>query len=325
MKQHNILITGASGYLGSQLLKHLYALQQPEGAKKKASFKVVATDVRKKPEAEQLDGIIYDTLDVRTPKVEQLLKKHKIKTVVHLAAIVVPPKRRDIAFEHSVDVDGTRNVLDACLATGVKRFIITSSGAAYGYHADNPEWLTEDDALRGNDIFPYSRHKRLVEEMLAEYREKHPKLEQTIFRVGTILGGNTRNQITDLFDKAVTLGIRGSRSPFVFIWDQDAVACLTQAILGKKSGIYNLAGDGCLTPKELAREMKKPYVELPANLIRKGIGVFKKIGLTQYTPDQVLFMQHRPVLDNRKLKEEFEFIPQKTSLETFRYYWRHRK
>jgi len=47
--------------------------------------------------------------------------------------------------------------------------------------------------------------------------------------------------------------------------------------------------------------------------------------LTQYGPDQILFMQYRPVLDNRKLKEVFGYTPQKTSLETFLFYLKAKK
>ena len=82
---------------------------------------------------------------------------------------------------------------------GVERVVVSSSGAAYGYHADNPAWLTEDDPVRGTDTFPYSLHKRLVEEMLAGYRESAPQLEQVVLRIGTILGETVDNQITDLF------------------------------------------------------------------------------------------------------------------------------
>ena len=83
---------------------------------------------------------------------------------------------------------------------GVQHVIVSSSGAAYGYHPDNPAWLSETDAIRGNHEFAYSWHKRLVEEMLAEYREREPQLRQTVFRIGTILGETVSNQITALFD-----------------------------------------------------------------------------------------------------------------------------
>ena len=121
------------------------------------------------------------------------------------------------------------SVLDACVQAGVRRIVVTSSGAAYGYHADNPEWITEDAPLRGNERFAYSWHKRLVEEMLAAERKAHPSLEQVIFRVGTILGESVNNQITALFERPRILVIRGSASPFVFINDRDVVNCLVRA------------------------------------------------------------------------------------------------
>jgi nucleoside-diphosphate-sugar epimerase len=108
--------------------------------------------------------------DIRAPEVDAIVARHKPQVVVHLASIVTPGKKSNREFEYSVDVDGTRNLLEACLSHHVKRVIVSSSGAAYGYHADNPEWLSESDPVRGNQSFAYSWHKRLVEEMLADYR-----------------------------------------------------------------------------------------------------------------------------------------------------------
>ncbi|MCZ7656317.1 MAG: NAD-dependent epimerase/dehydratase family protein, partial [Rhodocyclaceae bacterium] len=131
----------------------------------------------------------------------------------HLASIVTPGRESNREFEFSVDVKGTENVLIACTTTGVKKIIVSSSGAASGYHADNPAWLTEDCTLRGNEAFAYSHHKRLVEEMLARWRVEHPELQQVVFRIGTILGETVRNQITALFEKPRLIAIRGSDSP----------------------------------------------------------------------------------------------------------------
>ena len=51
-----------------------------------------------------------------------------------------------------------------------------------------------------------------------------------MFRIGTILGATVHNQITDLFEKPRLIAIRGSDSPFVFIWDQDVVGAILHAI-----------------------------------------------------------------------------------------------
>jgi len=309
-----VLVTGAAGYLGSQLIAALAA----DAARRPAAL--VAMDVREVPEAARLPGVAYEAADIRAPGLDALLGRHAIDTVVHLASIVTPGKDSKREFEYSVDVLGTENLLQACVATGVAKIIVSSSGAAYGYHADNPAWISEDQPVRGNVEFAYSWHKRLVEEMLARYRLEAPQLAQVVFRIGTILGETVKNQITDLFDKPRLIAIRGADSPFVFIWDRDVVGCMLQAVYSERSGIYNVAGDGALRIQEIAARLDKRCVALPAWLLQAALALLKPLGLTQYGPEQVNFLRYRPVLANRRLKHDFGYLPQKSSAEVFEFY-----
>ncbi len=309
-----VLVTGAAGYLGTQLLAAFAA----DAARRPAAL--VAMDVRDVPGEARMHGVVYETADIRAPGLDELLARHAIDTVVHLASIVTPGKHSDREFEYSVDVLGTENLLKACVAAGVAKIIVSSSGAAYGYHADNPSWITEDAPPRGNREFAYSWHKRLVEEMLADYRMQAPQLAQVVFRIGTILGETVKNQITDLFDKPRLIAIRGSDSPFVFIWDQDVVGCMLQAVYSGRAGIYNVAGDGAMRIQEIAARLDKRCVALPAWLLQAALALLKPLGLTQYGPEQVNFLRYRPVLANRRLKQEFGYVPQKTSAEVFEFY-----
>ncbi len=270
MPLKTVLVTGASGYLGKHLIHAL--AKDPEGIKK-----IIAADIRAPSPEDQEKEITYLKADVRSLEMGRIIKTHSVDTIVHLATIVTPPKGSSKDLEYSVDVIGTQNVLNACIQNRVEKLIVTSSGAAYGYYADNAPLLTEDDPIRGNREFPYSYHKRLVEEMLAEYRVQYPHLKQTVFRPGTILGENVSNQITNLFEKKIVLGIKGADAPFVFIWDQDVVNCIKIAITEEKDGIYNLAGDGTLTMKQIAGILKKPYVEVSDTLLEKLFGLFQKI------------------------------------------------
>ncbi|MDP2823189.1 MAG: SDR family oxidoreductase [Sulfuritalea sp.] len=301
-----VLITGSSGYLGSQVVAELA---------RRADIATVALDVREP--AQRLPGVIYEVADIRAPEVDAIVGRHRPRVVVHLASIVTPGKKSNREFEYSVDVDGTRNLLEACLSHGVRRVIVSSSGAAYGYHADNPQWLTESDHLRGNRSFAYSWHKRLVEEMLADYRERQPQLEQIVFRIGTILGATVHNQITDLFEKPRLIAIRGSASPFVFIHDQDVVGAIVQGVDSPVTGIFNVAGDGKLDIFQIAQRLGKRCVVFPPSLLQAALWLLKKLGLTQYGPEQIDFLRYRPVLDNRRLKEEFGYVPKLTSAEVF--------
>jgi len=318
MSGRRVLVTGAAGYLGSRLVASLAArVAGGQGVEC-----VVASDLREVPAEKRLAGIEYAALDVRDPALADVLATHRIDTVVHLAAIVTPGPKSNRELEYSVDVLGTKNVLDACVAAGAGKIVVTSSGAAYGYHADNPEWLSETDPVRGNEEFAYSHHKRLVEEMLADYRVKQPQLRQVIFRVGTILGETTRNQITALFERSRLLAIRGSKSPFVFIWDEDVVGAIEHAIDTDRAGIYNVAGDGALSIQEIAARLGKRCLTLPPGLLRGVLAVLHPLGLSQYGPEQVNFLRYRPVLDNRRLKEEFGYVPEMTSAEVFDFYCR---
>ncbi|MFQ5628968.1 MAG: NAD-dependent epimerase/dehydratase family protein, partial [bacterium] len=220
---------------------------------------------------------------------------------------------------------GTCNILQACVQMGVKKIILTSSGAAYGYHVDNPPWLQESDALRGNPEFAYSDHKRLVEEILAEYRRKHPELQQLIFRPGTVLGGSVSNQITALFEKKLMIGLRGASTPFVFIWDEDVADCIVKGVFEEKFGIYNLAGDGTLSLREIAQMQGKPFIALPVWLVSSAFAILQRLGLSQYRPEQVNFLRYRPVLSNRKLKEDFGYTPMLSTKQVFEYYLEKRR
>ena len=313
MAAPRVLVTGAAGYLGSQLLAALAA-----GTRRPAHL--VAMDVREVRRAGRLADVAYETADIRASDLTAILQRHAIDTVVHLASIVTPGRNSTREFEHSVDVLGTENLLMACVAAGVKKIVVSSSGAAYGYHADNPAWITEDAPVRGNHAFAYSWHKRLVEEMLADYRARAPQLAQVVFRIGTILGETVRNQITDLFEKPRLIAIQGSDSPFVFIWDQDVVGCMLEAVYSDKAGVYNVAGDGALGIREIAARLGKRCVVLPAWLLQAVLALLKPLGLTQYGPEQVDFLRYRPVLDNRRLKQEFGYVPRKTSTEVFEFY-----
>jgi len=312
-----VLVTGAAGYVGRLCVAAL--------AKRLDELSVlVALDWTEVDPSVRLEGVRYEQGDICDPTLKDLFREHGIDTVVHLASIVRAPKHAPADLAYRVDVLGTKNILEACESSGATRLIVTSSGAVYGYHPDNPAWLDEDDPLRGNDEFEYSKNKRLVEGMLARWRKEHPELRQIVFRPGTIVGEEVHSPVTDLFEKPVILGIAGSDSPFVFIWDQDLVACLVDAVFSDKVGIYNQAGDGALTSREIARMLDKPYVPLPASLVKAILLALKSLGLTENGPERVAFLRYRPVLSNRRLKEEYGYVPELTSREAFELYARAR-
>lgn len=302
-----VLVTGAAGFIGAQVVARLAGSPEVE--------RVLAVDVRPAGGREKVEAL---TMDVRDPQLAGLVVDERIDRIVHLAAIVSPRPGDSREFLRSVDVGGTQSVLAAARSGSVDHLTITTSGAAYGYHPDNPDWIDEHDPLRGNPEFAYSDHKRIVEEVLADARVAKPDLQQLVLRPGTILGEAVDNQITALFEWPMILGIAGSATPFVFIWDSDVVEIIVRGTLEKRTGIYNLAGNGTVPLRQIAAELGKTFVPIPAAVVKGALFVLNRLRLTPYGPEQVDFLRYRPVLSNRRLVEEFGYQPQLTSLDAFR-------
>jgi nucleoside-diphosphate-sugar epimerase len=85
-----------------------------------------------------------------------------VDVVVHLAFMIMGGAKES----REVNLVGSRNVFEASVAAGSQRLVYASSVAAYGFHRDNPQPLTEDVPARGSAGHYYSAQKAEVEELL---------------------------------------------------------------------------------------------------------------------------------------------------------------
>lgn len=304
----NVLITGASGYIGARVVERLAARHDGR--------RIVALDVRAPDHP--VPGVHHAIADIRSrEQLDALLAAHPVDAIIHLAAIIDPPRNAPEDFAWQVDVIGTRNILDVARAHAIHHFITTSSGAAYGYHPDNPQSLDEDAPLRGNAVFAYSHHKRVIEHLLADWRREWPALRQLVLRPGTVLGATTRNRITKLFSGHIIMGLREAASPFVFVHDDDLVTCILHGLDDPDlQGVFNVAGRGTMGIADIAKALGRPYVAVPRRLVRAALAVRKRFQPSGDGPEQALFLEHRPVLDGRALEAAFGIVLKSTH-ETF--------
>lgn len=303
---HPVLVTGGTGYLGSLVVSRLAERGVP----------VVSLDVR--DAREPVAGVTYVTGDLRTTDLGALLEEHHIAAVVHLAAIVEPPRGMSEEELEDIEVGGTQRVLDACVVAGVGHLTVTSSGAAYGYYARNDgRALTEDVPVVGSAEFAYSRHKAAVEALLARGRRLHPQVGQLILRPGTILGATTDNQITALFTGRFVMTLKETDGPFNFVWDDDVAEIVVSGVMRRRTGIYNVAGDGVMTMRDIAKAEGSRVITVPAEVVRLALTAMRRIGIGRYGPEQVQFLLHRPVLDNTRLHRDFPGLPRKTTREVY--------
>ena len=103
----NILITGASGYLGQTVLKRLH-----KDLLKGKIDGLAAMDIREVATEDQLKGVSYIQSDIRDKQLWKHLETEQTTTVIHLAAIL-DSQSSSREFQFEVDVLGTQNILDS--------------------------------------------------------------------------------------------------------------------------------------------------------------------------------------------------------------------
>jgi UDP-glucose 4-epimerase len=313
MASQRVLVTGGTGYLGRLVVARFI----------RAGIPTVSVDIRK-PGAHR-EGVVEVVSDLRDADLPALLREHGTTAVVHLAAIVEPPRGMPEDQLESIEVGGTEAVLDACAATGIRHLTVLSSGAAYGYTARNDGRLLDEEApTPGSAGFAYARHKAMVERLVSRSRRLYPEVGILLLRPGTILGASTNNQITALFRQPVVLGLREAESPFVFVWDEDVAEIIVQGVQRGVTGTFNVAGDGAMTLADIAATEGRRLVRLPSAAVRRALAIGRRLGLARYGPEQVDFLRHRPVLDNARLHRAFPGLPSLSSRETYELYRRER-
>ena len=104
--------------------------------------------------------------------------------VVHLAFAILDSSDKT----RGVNIDGSQNVFEAAIAAGAERICYASSVAAYGFHDDNPDWLTEEIAPRGTPEHPYSDQKAEVEGILNAVLARTSRTSAWIYRPCIVAG-----------------------------------------------------------------------------------------------------------------------------------------
>ncbi|MBX3691056.1 NAD-dependent epimerase/dehydratase family protein [Dokdonella sp.] len=181
-----VLVTGATGFLGGHLLDALRA----EGAQ-------VAAYVRSADAAQRLRAAGVEAFVGALDDGEALRTALSAPTdaLFHVAADT-SPWRGHAERQTRTNVDGTRAVLAAAEATGVRRFVHTSSVSAYGRQDCV---LTEDTPRLGAQSWiNYERTKAIAEELVDEASTRG-RIETVILNPAHILGPDDRHNWARLF------------------------------------------------------------------------------------------------------------------------------
>lgn len=185
----DIFVTGASGLVGSNLIRQLVA----EGKKVKALYRKQIPDIADKQHVLWVEGDILDVISL-----DEAMQG--VKHVYHCAAIVSFSAHMKYAL-FKTNIEGTANVVNAALNNGVKKLCYVSSVAALGRTKDGSQINEKTVWTEESNMSNYSKSKYLAE--VEVWRGVAEGLKAVMVNPSVILGaGNWNDGSTRVFKTA---------------------------------------------------------------------------------------------------------------------------
>jgi len=247
----NILVTGATGFIGSHLCKELVRRGYQLFALSRSGRTDNIKSLLSKKEFNLLIGDIRDSDTIRN-----IVKDNHIKVIFHLAAQL--PNGNNLDNPHlcfDSNARGTLNILNAAYQSGVDKFIYASTMSVY---AEPPEYLPVDESHRTQPITIYGATK-LAGELYCNIYSKAMNI--IVLRYSGAFGQGERKSdaIPTFIDQAlnnrpITIHGDGTQtSDFVYI--DDVVQGTILAWESDKPGVYNIGSGQETSVRELAHRI----------------------------------------------------------------------
>lgn len=252
-----ILVTGALGQLGTELVTELQILHGREN--------VIATDIHP-PFNKNFDGV-FTTLDVLDkPSINQLTRKYQFTQIYHLAAILSANAEKSPQLAWRINMDGLINILELAREKEIEKVYWPSSIAVFG--PDSPKVQTPQNTIMNPNTI-YGVTKVAGEKLCAYYFQKYGVDVRSLRYPGLIghkslPGGGTTDYAVEIYHEALKNGTftcplnKGSELPMMFM--PDAVRATIEVMQADRKDLtvdtsYNLAGIS-FNPEEIADSIR---------------------------------------------------------------------
>jgi nucleoside-diphosphate-sugar epimerase len=298
-----IYITGISGFLSINLVRHLLA----NGYTDIAGIDLVDFTYPEK------DKIQFTQGDIRHPEeVKESMRGADI--VIHTAAALPLYTPEEI---YSTDIEGTRIVLNQAREYGVKRFIHISSTAVYGVPDHHP--LFETDPMIG--VGPYGEAKVKAEEICLGFRDKN--MSVSVLRPKSFVGPE-RLGVFAIFYEWVSegrnfpmIGMGNNRYQLLDVEDlcRTILACVTLES-SKVNDTFNIGAAEFTTMKQDyqavldAAGFGKKIIPFPAGPVVLALKVLEKLNLSPLYPWIYETASKDSFVSIEKAQKVLEFKPQ---------------
>ncbi len=309
-----VVITGASGNVGTALLRKLAAAD--------GCYEVVGIARRMPPPTDVYRTACWHRVDLADPKAITSLQRlfRGAHCVVHLAWAFQPS--RDPRYLEAVGVGGTSAVLIATHAADIKHLVYVSSAAAYapapGQRVDE-SWPTT-----GIDTSSYSRAKSAVEAVLDEYDYRGDGVAITRLRPGFIVQRQAASSIRrDAFPAympprlvrllpRVPLPLPASLALPLIHADDVAEACV-KAIEHRRFGAFNLSGEPPVGRDHIARVIGSKPIGVPSDLIKPLMRAAWMTRLQPVDPGWLDVVNAMPLLHTERARQTLHWRPRRTT------------
>ncbi len=233
-----IVITGGSGFLGINMIRHLLS----KGYRKITNIDIADFDY---PEQKLIETIKGDIRDINAVKIAV----NGAKAVIHTAAALPLYKKEEI---YSTDINGTEIVVSESEKAGVNRFVHISSTAVYGIPDHHP--LIEEDRLSG--VGHYGKAKIEAEKICESYRSD--RMAVTIIRPKSFIGPERLGVFALFYDwvkdgkNFPMLGSGRNRYQFLDVADlcEAIYLSLTKEEADKINNVFNIGAENFATMRE---------------------------------------------------------------------------
>ncbi|MGY1814619.1 NAD-dependent epimerase/dehydratase family protein [Blastococcus sp. SYSU D00820] len=308
-----IAVTGASGNVGSALLRRLAGTGVAE---------VRGLARRQPPEVPPYDGVRWHLGDLGETAVEEVLPAflEGVDAVVHLAWALQPGRHPEQL--HRVNVEGTERLARAAAAAGVAQFVHMSSLGAYAPGARG-QAVAEDWPITGIPSSQYSRDKSQAERVVRQVFARSPEVTLTVVRPTLVLQPQAAGEIGRYFlgpllygaarmlpasvTRVVPLPLPAVRVGFVHA--DDVADALARMLDRRAPGPFNLAAEPTLDAAGIARALGGRRVPVPAVALRTALSAAFHAHLVPTEPGWLDLGTQAPALDTTRARTLLDWTP----------------
>jgi UDP-glucose 4-epimerase len=299
-----VAVTGIASDFGTVIAPLLFADDDIE--------EVVGIDLRD-PRVDDRK-LVFEREDVRSERMRELFEG--CESVIHLAFIVAEIHNKELT--HSINLGGSKNVIEAAEEAGVKRLVIASSVASYGMHPDHPMPITEDEFPRGNPDKYYFYDKAEVEHYVEWWERRHPDSEMTITRIRPpfIVGPNFLNTAVDRFCAPANVIPADAGFGLQLLWEDDLASAFYLAAKNNAHGPFNVGTDDWISASQFAELHGQRLRTLPEKIAAPIVEVLFRLRLSPVSADWVI--SGEGIVSAERIKNALGWRPRFSSAEAAR-------